>query len=297
MLQSVSFSRRQACAYVSAAIIAVFGASFANTPLFDAAQAGSYGDVSALLRTGTADLNARDERGRTVLMIAAGWNSLEVVRALLESGASVHARDRTGGTALMHAATRNEDPAVIQALVEAGADVGARNDNGTTALMLATSLNKNPEVARVLQQSAGGSQPSASSSAAPPVSASIPRASTAARLFDSSSGRPVPQVGEHIRATPAYVVSFVANELELRTRECPPAPIDPLVCGLTADALWMVTSIVDAVFEAYLQPSNHEVRWHREPSSGATIGAFRRPEGVYVISIAGSVVSVGFAGP
>ena len=117
------------------------------------------------------------------------------------------------------------------------------------------------------------------------------------RAFDSSTGRPSPPPGHRITATPQYVVAFLANELELRDITCPPAPVSVIICGLSADGEAMISTLLDTLFEIYLQPATREVRWYRDGPSGAYVGAFRRPEGVYVISIAGTVVSIGYAGP
>ena len=134
----------------------------------------------------------------------------------------------------------------------------------------------------------------------PPATSPPPQATpptTSQRVYDSRTGRPAPPPGQRITATPQYVVAFLANELELRDIACPPAPVSVIICGLSADGEAMISTLIDVLFEIYLQPATREVRWYRERSSGAYVGAFRRPEGVYVISIAGTAVSIGYAGP
>ncbi len=128
--------------------------------------------------------------------------------------------------------------------------------------------------------------------APPPRPAATPAASE--RMFNSSSGRPAPQPGERIRATPGFVVAFIANELELTDLQCPQTPFAVVTCGVSYDGESMISSLVDALFDIYLQPSSREIRWQREPQSNAYIGAFRRPEGIYVVSTYGNVVSIGF---
>ena len=124
-----------------------------------------------------------------------------------------------------------------------------------------------------------------------------PAPTTRQPVYDSRTGRPAPPPGQRVTATPNYVVAFLANELELRDISCPPAPVSVITCGLSADGEAMISTLLDALFEIYLQPATREVRWYRDGPSGAYVGAFRRPEGVYVISIAGTVVSIGYAGP
>ena len=82
--------------------------------------------VQAALDAG-ADLEARDEDGRTPLMFAAGSNSPEVVQTLLDAGADLEARTESGQTPLMGAAWNNENPGVVQVLLDAGADPTTRN--------------------------------------------------------------------------------------------------------------------------------------------------------------------------
>ncbi|MBR1604047.1 MAG: ankyrin repeat domain-containing protein, partial [Synergistaceae bacterium] len=57
----------------------------------------------------------------------------EVIKLLIDAGADVNARNEDGKTALMAAARYNQNPEVIETLVDVGADVNARNEDGETA--------------------------------------------------------------------------------------------------------------------------------------------------------------------
>jgi hypothetical protein len=103
--------------------------------LIATASDGDAAGVQGLLARG-ADVNAKDDHGRTALM-EASWNGqLAVVQTLLAKGADVSAKDGWGETALMKASW-NGQPEVVQALLAKGADVHAQDNSGQTALSMA----------------------------------------------------------------------------------------------------------------------------------------------------------------
>ena len=110
-----------------------------GTALMWAAAANENPEVISILLEAGADLNAKDEDGRTALMWAAE-NTPEVVSVLLRAGADINVRDNYGSTVLIRAAQNCENPDVITVLVEAGADVNAKNNDGDTALIRAAQL-------------------------------------------------------------------------------------------------------------------------------------------------------------
>lgn len=101
------------------------------------------GDISSLRRqvASGADVNARDRRGQTGLMLAAERGHGEVVGALLAAGAGLNYTAKYGLTALMRAVL-NRHTEVARLLVGAGADrsiqgSGAPGFAGKTAFELA----------------------------------------------------------------------------------------------------------------------------------------------------------------
>ena len=87
--------------------------------------------------------------GMTPLIYAAGYDNIEIVNAIIESGASINAKDWNGNTALMRAAMNGYNE-IVNALLQAGADVHAENNSGYTALMIAQK-NGHPDTVSVLQ--------------------------------------------------------------------------------------------------------------------------------------------------
>lgn len=114
--------------------------------LFSAVMFGDAAQIKELAAAG-ADVNSR-ENDRPVIAWASQNESVEVVKALIESGADVNAVDGIGHTALMRAVETNQ-LAIAQALIQAKAELNTKAPNGDTALMMAVK-NNSPEVVKAL---------------------------------------------------------------------------------------------------------------------------------------------------
>jgi ankyrin repeat protein len=162
------------------------------TPLAEAVENGKAKDVKLLLDHG-ADVNARDESGKSALMYSvygAGDDDKEKVRLLLDHGADVKATDIYGYTALSTLFTmasngslyiagmlvaggadvnsvdksghsllmtimyKEVDPAYIEFLLSKGADPNFKNKDGASLLLLALSLQKTEYVRLLLKHGA-----------------------------------------------------------------------------------------------------------------------------------------------
>lgn len=98
-------------------------------------------EIMGLLLANGADANFIGQWGHTALMEA---NTVAKVKLLIDHGARIDVADEEGRTALMHAADR-DDVEVVEALLRSGADVreiNKQNENGETLLMRATAGGK-----------------------------------------------------------------------------------------------------------------------------------------------------------
>src|SRR5205823_14794414 len=103
-------------------------------------------DVKTAITRG-ADLAQRDDFGNTPLHWAAGSQSGEKVRALLDAGVDINARNKFGETPLHCVIAHDERwvPAIEALLERKGLDLEAADKQGRTLLYLASGL---PNLAR-----------------------------------------------------------------------------------------------------------------------------------------------------
>ncbi|MCL5277841.1 MAG: ankyrin repeat domain-containing protein [Deltaproteobacteria bacterium] len=84
-----------------------------------------------------ANVNAKDDDGKTVLMFAVEMSSVDLIKFLIEKKADVNAKNNDGNTALMEAIISSCDTGIVKFLIAHGADVNAMNRYGATPLRIA----------------------------------------------------------------------------------------------------------------------------------------------------------------
>lgn len=117
-------------------------------------ETSSFTEIKDAIKAG-ADVNSKDENGRTPLMAACETKSShEIIQLLISFHAAVNETDNEGKTAIMYAAKYDPYPRVVAEMVKLGADVNAKSKDGTTALMLACENNNVQVVSELIKAGA-----------------------------------------------------------------------------------------------------------------------------------------------
>ncbi len=116
-----------------------------NELVIPAARKGDVAVLRELIRQ-NADLNVREEKGYTPLIIACYNNHYATAELLLQNGADVNAQDTGGNTALMGIAFKGYAD-IAKLLIENKADLNIQHGNGGSALMFAAMFGQQRSVA------------------------------------------------------------------------------------------------------------------------------------------------------
>jgi ankyrin repeat protein len=108
--------------------------------LWAAAKANDVAELERLLAAG-ADIDARDHRGYSPLMLAAYAGHAEAFDLLLDRGADPCSADAAGNSVLMGAVFKGHR-AMVERLLSAGADLRVKNHAGLDARAFATTFGR-----------------------------------------------------------------------------------------------------------------------------------------------------------
>jgi len=125
------------------------GTAFSPDSFMVQVSRGDKETVALFVKAGM-DLNARDQKGWTALMIASLQGFTDLARYLIDKGADVNARNTDGYTALMEAVYKGHSE-TVRLLIEKRADVNARSDGGLTSLMIASAVGR-ADIAEALRK-------------------------------------------------------------------------------------------------------------------------------------------------
>ncbi len=120
-----------------------------DAALLRAARSGDPDSVSAALRQG-ADIEARDGRGRTALLLAVTYDQVDVARVLVAMGASADAVDDQQDTPWLVTGVTGS-VAMLETLLPAGPDLTIRNRYGGLSPIPASERGHVDYVRRVVQ--------------------------------------------------------------------------------------------------------------------------------------------------
>ena len=108
--------------------------------VFELARRGDANMLAAVIEKGVPP-NLRNDKGDSLVMLAAYHGHEDAVRKLLEQGADPNLRNNNGQTPIAGAAFKGFK-SIIEILLDHGADVEGASPDGRTALMVAAMFNR-----------------------------------------------------------------------------------------------------------------------------------------------------------
>ncbi|TRX16095.1 ankyrin repeat domain-containing protein [Flavobacterium franklandianum] len=118
-----------------------------NTNCFDVARKGNLSDIKLLFDNDKNSVNAIDDKGSSMLILACYRGNQEVAQFLIENGANLNYVSNNG-TALMACVFKSEF-LLVDELIKKSVNLDLTDVNGLTALMLAVQF-KNTEMVKKL---------------------------------------------------------------------------------------------------------------------------------------------------
>jgi len=116
-----------------------------NSSCFDVARKGTLTDITLLYQKDKNVVNAIDDKGTSVLILACYKGNDAVANFLIENNADINYVSKNG-TALMACVVKGKFE-LVDKLLNKGANIDLLDQNGMTALMLAVQFN-NPEMVK-----------------------------------------------------------------------------------------------------------------------------------------------------
>ena len=119
---------------------------------FDVARKGNLSEMKSLFAKDKSVINAVDDKGSSMLILACYRGNKDVAKFLLENNVDVNYVSKNG-TALMACVVKGEFELVDKLLLN-GANIDLKDQNGMTALMLAVQFNNSEMVKKLIKENA-----------------------------------------------------------------------------------------------------------------------------------------------
>jgi len=123
-----------------------------DTNCFDIARKGNLSDIKSLFEKDKTIINAIDDKGSSMLILACYRGNDAVANFLIDNKAEVNYVSKNG-TALMACVVKGEFELVDKLLLN-GANIDLKDQNGMTALMLAVQFNNSEMVKKLVEEKA-----------------------------------------------------------------------------------------------------------------------------------------------
>lgn len=152
--------RRKFCVFILFISFPVFATRWAERA-FETVETGSLKDIRRAVETDYSFVKYKDEEKRTVLLSALEKSrENEIIKFLLDSGASPKARDKYGKTALMYACQNEDDMDTIRTLIKHSAlfkfqkrkKILQKDKNGKNCFDYAMENSKKEELIAILSE-------------------------------------------------------------------------------------------------------------------------------------------------
>jgi uncharacterized protein len=148
--------------------------------VFELARRGDAAMLAAVIEKGVPP-NLRNDKGDSLVMLAAYHGHDDAVRTLLEQGADPNLRNNNGQTPIAGAAFKGFK-SIIEILLDHRADVEGASPDGRTALMVAAMFNRTEIVDLLISRGANPQARDAGGNSAADAAARMGAADTAAQL-------------------------------------------------------------------------------------------------------------------
>jgi ankyrin repeat protein len=121
-----------------------------NSDLLEAARGGHFDRAQELLTKENLDLNFKNEKGHSALMLAAYHGHYELTKFFISAGADVNSVDNSSNSILMGVVFKGHRQ-IFEILVQAGAKLDFANDKKQTALDYAILFGHRDILSRIHQ--------------------------------------------------------------------------------------------------------------------------------------------------